>query len=275
HDTHRILPPGYSRRLNTSTADEYLMGFGWGAMILPMLDQQPLYNTLNFQQFTLVAALKTQLPAWRCPSDPNAMGEASYTVSTQDCMPDNPMDPDCGGGGGGGDGICPCSFGAATATGNPGYAAMASYVGSFGSVALTGAANGAFAPNSGLKFRDFTDGTSNTFLSGERNIKTQGHATWAGPYPNTTVQNVGSGMTPGGGSGGGSSQNDKLVLGTAAVGPNGTSGLDTNAPFGSAHEGGCHMLMGDGSVHFLSENINLATWQNLANRRDNNVVGEF
>ena len=277
HDTHRVLPPGYVRRDNTSTtADEYLMGFGWGAMILPMLDQQPLYNTLNFSQFSLVAALRTPLPAWRCPSDPFSDGECSYTLSTQNCNEDT-SDPDCPGytgTGGTSDGTCSCSFGTPS-TSQPGYASMASYVGSFGPSNLSGTFNGAFAPNSSLKFRDFVDGTSTTFLVGERNIKTQGHATWAGPYPNITTTSTTSGWTPSGSGSGGSTGNDKLVLGTAAVVPNSTASVDTNAPYGSSHEGGCHMLLGDGSVHFISENISSVTWQYLANRRDNQVVGEF
>jgi prepilin-type processing-associated H-X9-DG protein len=31
----------------------------------------------------------------------------------------------------------------------------------------------------------------------------------------------------------------------------------------SRHTGGVNVVMGDGSVHFISQNINLATWQAL------------
>jgi len=43
----------------------------------------------------------------------------------------------------------------------------------------------------------------------------------------------------------------------------------------SQHVGGCHVVLCDGSVRFLSENIDNSTRYNLANCRDNNVVGEW
>ena len=38
--------------------------------------------------------------------------------------------------------------------------------------------------------------------------------------------------------------------------------------FGSRHVGGCHFVMADGSVQFISENINLASYQTLAIKDD-------
>ncbi len=35
------------------------------------------------------------------------------------------------------------------------------------------------------------------------------------------------------------------------------------------------MLLADGAVRFVSENLNLNTWQYLGNRNDGNVIGEF
>jgi prepilin-type processing-associated H-X9-DG protein len=43
-----------------------------------------------------------------------------------------------------------------------------------------------------------------------------------------------------------------------------------NNPLASAHEGGVHVLMCDGSVHFLSENIDLLLLKQLATRDDGN-----
>lgn len=43
----------------------------------------------------------------------------------------------------------------------------------------------------------------------------------------------------------------------------------------SMHVGGVHVLLLDGAVRFVSENLNLQTWQNLGDKADGNVVGEF
>jgi prepilin-type N-terminal cleavage/methylation domain-containing protein len=43
----------------------------------------------------------------------------------------------------------------------------------------------------------------------------------------------------------------------------------------SRHEGGVHVTLGDGSVRFLSENIDLTTYRNLGSMNDGKVVGEF
>ena len=47
---------------------------------------------------------------------------------------------------------------------------------------------------------------------------------------------------------------------------------DSMLGFNSMHTGGVHLAMADGSVRFLGENINYATYQYLGNRSDGNVV---
>ena len=47
---------------------------------------------------------------------------------------------------------------------------------------------------------------------------------------------------------------------------------DSDCNFGSAHPGGAFFVFGDGSTHFLQENINLLVYDNLANREDGNAV---
>jgi hypothetical protein len=41
------------------------------------------------------------------------------------------------------------------------------------------------------------------------------------------------------------------------------------------HPGGVVVGLGDGSIRFVSETINLRTWQRLAHRRDGQSVGDF
>ena len=41
------------------------------------------------------------------------------------------------------------------------------------------------------------------------------------------------------------------------------------------HPGGCNVLMGDGSVHFISEMINQLTWAAMSSMAEGEVVGKF
>jgi prepilin-type processing-associated H-X9-DG protein len=53
------------------------------------------------------------------------------------------------------------------------------------------------------------------------------------------------------------------------------SGMDPvpihDASLGSKHPGGCHLLMCDGSAHFVSEEIELATLKAMASRASEEV----
>jgi prepilin-type processing-associated H-X9-DG protein len=52
----------------------------------------------------------------------------------------------------------------------------------------------------------------------------------------------------------------------------GVSYYGCNRPIQSAHPGGAHVAMGDGSVHFLTEDTDLQLLFNLCNRDDRNVI---
>jgi len=71
HEAHSILPPG-SIVLGQGLSVVF-SGWGWGAMLLPQIDQAPLYGRIDFRLGTAVDAneplLATGLAAWRCPSD--------------------------------------------------------------------------------------------------------------------------------------------------------------------------------------------------------------
>ena len=121
-----------------------------------------------------------------------------------------------------------------------------------------------------------SDGTSNTMLLGE---VLQGNATgdlrgfiWFGNSSAFTAY-----LPPN------SSEQDRLASASYCV-----SDPENNLPCAesttaapdmlasrSRHTGGVQVVMADGSVQFISENINLVTWRNLASSRDGRVVGEY
>jgi prepilin-type N-terminal cleavage/methylation domain-containing protein len=73
HDTANQFPPGQIRGFNGT--NELGNAFSWGTMILPYLDQAPMYNRLNFSIGIAEGANKTfveslsGIPAVLCPSD--------------------------------------------------------------------------------------------------------------------------------------------------------------------------------------------------------------
>ena len=90
HDVHRTLPPG---SIIVGPAFPTLSGWGWGAMLLPQLDQGPLYSKVDFGQGTAVGANRGVIPVrlgvWRCPSAPQPEqitvpipGHADATIPT-------------------------------------------------------------------------------------------------------------------------------------------------------------------------------------------------
>ena len=70
-----------------------------------------------------------------------------------------------------------------------------------------------------------------------------------------------------------SSKNVAYAINSGGRGPGFVNPPRNNIGFGSEHPGGCHMAMGDGSVHFMSENIELLVLFALASRQANDSIG--
>jgi prepilin-type processing-associated H-X9-DG protein len=100
---------------------------------------------------------------------------------------------------------------------------------------------GIFYNNSTTRFRDITDGTTNTFMVGEREERC-GAGSWIGN------------RNP---DGNGASGNDYCLARTRIVlnDPISTGNDNCTDGFSSKHTGGAHFLLCDGSVRFISENI--------------------
>jgi prepilin-type N-terminal cleavage/methylation domain len=104
--------------------------------------------------------------------------------------------------------------------------------------------------HSNISLKHITDGTSNVFMCGE---KWTGTSQADGPYWRWGYHGGRLTKYP-------MNQATPITFG------------DNSAQFGSEHTGGAHFVMCDGSVHFISENIHLETYQRLGNRADGNVV---
>jgi prepilin-type N-terminal cleavage/methylation domain-containing protein/prepilin-type processing-associated H-X9-DG protein len=138
--------------------------------------------------------------------------------------------------------------------------ATANYVGVFGDedvhkcgqvpVGKQCVSNGVFFHNSAVRFADVSDGLSNTLFVGER-TSMLGYSTWVGAP-------AGDECAPG------------LVVGTASYPPN--SAQDDIHNFSSRHPTGTNFLMGDGSVHLISQYIDEKTYHALCTRAGDEVV---
>ena len=253
HDTYNVFPPGALAMSTAGVAYKpgdaepgrtaVVGGWGWTTFVLPWIDQGPLYNSLapngnNFPSAPTTLT-KTILPVFLCPSD------ASPAIHTATAM--------------GGDGA------------TNGHA-KSNYPAIYGSTSVdyvqksAESTRGLFWYNSATRIRDITDGGSNTIMVTERywdggDSETRRGATWAGKCDGTTGQlNVG---------------NKYANIVRAANHPDWVvKGLNTNSA-SSRHVGGVHFVLGDGGVRFISENLDAATYQNLAQMADGLIIGQF
>ena len=266
HDTHGGFPPGGISHYAESAIPSAPNGpqsppnqlAPWTVMVLPYLDDNNLYMKFNFStNFRSASNDGVSQPnhtlfeqpnvRFQCPSDPNSDdGVNSNYFGVQ------------------GGGPPPTTLGA-------GVVCLAS------SNHRVFFSNGVLHHNSRTRFRDITDGTSNTFLVGETRYQqlASGHSanvfmswsssdclgsTWGRPgVCASAVDPINSAKTGG-----------------RPMDPARDVTLDVfTRTFGSHHVGGCHFTFCDGSVRFVSENINVGTYRLAAQRADGQVTGEL
>jgi prepilin-type N-terminal cleavage/methylation domain-containing protein len=245
-------------------------------LILPLVDQAPLYNKMNMSVHytnsalsTNAAAAKAVVPVFLCPSNSITQSD-NLGYGQADYMPIAYTDID------------PTSGVRNKITEGSAFNADSdSALGLFGN-----------------RIRDITDGTSNTIAVIEDAARPSNTVGSYDPVARTigaaigvdSSQLCGMGLScpnrwadPDIGSGvSGDPLNTQKVINNNKTPFNGPSTCpwSTNncgpndEPF-SMHDGGCHAVLCDGSVRFLSENMNVHTIRRLCNRADNEVVGEF
>ena len=254
HTQNDAMPPGYISAFSPANDSPMTAqidvgsGWAWGSMILPQLEQRPIYDSINFNlpihHHSNDTASLTRLSTYLCPSD-----------DTKDQVPIRNQ--------------------ANTATVDT--AAGANYVGMYGTGEIAnapGGGDGLFFRNSQVNFAQMRDGSSNTIAVGERSHNLS-YVTWAarsiGGYLFTTASFEGGTDT---------FHTDPEQCWTQVLGPVGlTDGNRTpNNPkahvedYWSRHPGGVNFLMGDGSVKFIKDSVNPAPYRALATRSGNEVL---
>ena len=139
---------------------------------------------------------------------------------------------------------------------------------------------GTFLPNAVTRMKDLTDGTTNVMVIGEC-------SNWFNARSGTNPAST-DGWLMGTSDGGGTAvtfRNSRLDNMTTINYPpnsiiyNTTAGVANNyGPnngLSSAHVGGAHILLGDGSCRFISNNLNMLTLRQIATRDDGGVAGDF
>jgi prepilin-type processing-associated H-X9-DG protein len=248
HDTYKVFPHGL---WDGGSPDICTTGrcWGWGAAVLPYIEQSPLYEKLRpgSSGMNLPAAtgeLAQPLNAYLCPSD--------MTNKT------NPNFHDYG---------------------KSNYVMNGHLMRNF----IPEVASHNWLVDFGI--HDVTDGTSNTMMVGERALTSNTHsfrsagAAWPGRgAASTSAVEFLSSMPP----------NSKYTGGWGTGTPPFASGdtLCTRYPLASLHPGGVYVVFCDGSVHFLSESIDTSAtgcgfpfdnrvYHNLWRRNDGNPLGNF
>ena len=227
HDVHRVFPPGWTQHHPQPGPQPR---FGWSVFVLPFVEQAPLYQRLDFQtqRAEPLAQFQTQISMYRCPEDPSddlnsqrgQFGTLNYSVNFGPVAPPRLL--------------------------QNGLAEF--WPGQLPTPLTT---DGLAFLNSNIGIRNILDGTSNTFLIGERSA-TSGAAIWMGvrgnEYETDQVTDCGHGHEINA----------------------------SEAGFSSRHLGGAHFLMCDGTVRFVSEKTDsgpliknqLKLYQRLSHRSD-------
>lgn len=271
HDTYLTLPPGFIRDGIANSE-----GWGWHVFVLPYLELGNLYDRLDPSHYRLRDVLAGSNPNLATPAERQEILQASLSVFV--CPSD------------GNDGLAHQNRhfggGLGNAAGGLGQfrPGLSNYVGNWGTrpfAQVTSNADpfGAFFYNSRVRLADISDGSSNTILVGERESKVGRAGTWIGSRNPNGAGSRGIYVIV---------ANSMPVINASNPPYIWSENDGAGEGYSSEHTGGAHFLFADGSVRFISENIehnqagansasppdSIGTLQKLLHRRDGLVTGE-
>jgi prepilin-type N-terminal cleavage/methylation domain-containing protein/prepilin-type processing-associated H-X9-DG protein len=231
---------------------------GWNYSLFPYIEQDNLYK-----MFPASAGSQQWYP-WFSPEATNPNGPTRVVIKTW---------------------LCPSDDGVLHNSQPWGVFSLGNYQAFFGGLNLEGArlnqasTRGAMGVNWGAKLTDITDGTSNTMVLGEY-LRSRGAANDQRGMPwgdQPAYGNIYTQLSPN------SNSPDLIYVGWCDNKPtvnlpciNGDSGPNNTAASRSRHTGGVNVFMADGSVRFMSQNVDLLTvWRPLVTIAGGEVIGNF
>lgn len=247
HDTMQVLPSGWVASANDPAGDP---GWGWGAMLIPYLEEANLYESKFSPKRPIADPLcqslrESPIPVFICPSESQ---ENRFWLPKEDGSHED-HDHEVGGS----EEFEQLPDGHYDEGEQLLYVARSNYVGMFGTKEIEdspSAGDGVFYHNSQIKFKNVIDGLSKTIFVGERSSRLGG-STWVG--------NVSGGK-----------ESMARIVGTADHLPNARAGHFDD--FGSRHPSGAHFLMGDGSVRILTDSIEEEIYHAMSTRVGAEIV---
>lgn len=259
-------------------------GWGWAAGLLPFAEGNSLSEKLNFEEpiwsLRNQQAISATVPMYLCPSTTG--GDDSFLVRNQSGSPlvigGRQIQL--------GRSHYVASHGQESCWGECGSAATGEvftniYSSATTIVAIDGdagrVADGPFYRNSKTRFRDVLDGTTNTIFFGEHSSALS-EKTWVGVVPGafthpqfTSPENGADAaatltLVHAGPSGG-----ELDITGSPIIHPINFPTYHVGQMY-SEHPGGGYVCMGDGSVHFVSNFVDLLLWAELSSMDEGEVV---
>ncbi len=244
HDAHKTFPPGAFWYGNSNQNRGSIL-----IQLLPYIEQQNLYNTFDFKQVVDSQTLPngqlltgTMIPTYRCPSDNNSNLLNGLAIHNYAASKGSTKHID--------NGNCSCSSWASFNNfGLAPYDDPNNYAGPFSRMGVC------------TTMGDCRDGLSNTIYFGEvrRDCSVHIQQGWA-------RSNNGNGListvVP---------INYDSCKSTSTVGCERPCNWNTELAFKSQHTGGAQFVLGDGSVHFITDTVDMWVYQYLGSKADGKV----